>query len=466
MDMPKKTFTVSTRLQKESPLVCYMQKYIEDYNQIYRYAWQVYTSERYSFSTDSKFRTHLCEKYGILGRTANSVIRDIKGTIEAYKELKKTELEQLERKIEIKKEQVEEIKLRINQMKPLVAKNVCTPRQLEKYRTEKQSLYFQQNKYNKLKQKREQLKYEMEKNKISLGFGSKALFRKQYFLEENGYSSHSAWYRDYIRQRDKNVYYLGSNNETQGNQMFQMKYHAGTDDFSIQVRKDFGYEKEEKYVMDRIDFKYQKKLLQQICMAYENREQPHALSYRIHREGKKWYLQVMFTIEYKDYETVSTNGVFGLDYNDGFIEVSETDEKGNLIGQCHYDLQYHGTGKKAKTEIEQTISQIVNLAKEKGKSIAIENLNFKQTKAKRTEAKTKRGKSYNRMLHKFDYSRYKNVLANCSHRKKVELIMVNPKYTSKIGKQKYSDRMKLSVHQAASYVIARKGQGYIDTLAG
>ena len=105
------------------------------------------------FSTDSKFRTHLCERYGILGRTANSVIRDIKGTIEAYKELKKTELEQLERKIAIKKEQVEELKLRINQMKPLVAKNLCTLRQLEKYRTEKQSLYFQQNKYNKFKQK-------------------------------------------------------------------------------------------------------------------------------------------------------------------------------------------------------------------------------------------------------------------------------------------------------------------------
>ena len=34
----------------------------------------------------------------------------------------------------------------------------------------------------------------------------------------------------------------------------------------------------------------------------------------------------------------------------------------------------------------------------------------------------------------------------------------------KIGKQKYSKRMKLSVHQAASYVIARKGQGYSDRL--
>lgn len=56
------------------------------------------------------------------------------------------------------------------------------------------------------------------------------------------------------------------------------------------------------------------------------------------------------------------------------------------------------------------------------------------------------------------------MLGNSSHRKKVELILVNPKDTSKIGKQKYSDTRKLSVHQAASYVIARKGQGYRDKL--
>ena len=68
------------------------------------------------------------------------------------------------------------------------------------------------------------------------------------------------------------------------------------------------------------------------------------------------------------------------------------------------------------------------------------------------------------MLHKFDYSRYQTVLENGSHRKKVEVIKANPKNTSKIGKQKYSERMKLSVHQAASYVIARRGQGYQDKL--
>ena len=460
--MPKKTYTVSTRLQIQSPLVVYMKDYMNDYNKMYRYAWQVYTSPTYAFATDSKFRTHLCETFGILGRTANSIIRGMKGTIEAYWELQKTEVQQLERKIEKNEAKVKQLETDMNQLKPKITKNEATKQELEKYRAKKQSLYFQKNKLNQRKQQKQNLTYRIKHHQISVGFGGKSFFRKQYFLRENQYHTHQSWYEDYKKQRDKNVSYLGSNNETQGNQMFQMTYNKDTDDFIIQVRKDFGYDKEEKYILDKVKFKYQKEILKQICMAYEQKERPSALSYRVHREGKKWYLQVMFTIEYRDYETTSVNGVLGLDYNDGFIELSETDEKGNLIGLYHYDLHYHGTGNKAKTEIEQVISQIVTKAKEKGKSIVIEQLDFKKTKAQQTKGKIQKGKEYNRMLHQFDYSRYQTVLEYGSHRKKVELIKVNPKNTSKIGKQKYKDRMKLSVHQAASYVIARRGQGYQD----
>ena len=244
VNMPKKTYTVSTRLQKNSPLICYMEDYITEYNQIYRYAWQVYTSKTYSFATDSKFRTHLCEKFGILGRTANSILRDIKGTIEAYLELKKTELQQLERKIEKKQEQVKDLKTVINGLKPKIANNTSTKKQFEKYRIAKQRLYSQQNKLNKMKQQRENVTYQLKEKKISLGFGSKAFFGKQYFLEENGYRSHSGWYHAYEKERDKNVYYLGSNNEKQGNQMFQMSYVEHTDNFAIQVLKEFGHDKE------------------------------------------------------------------------------------------------------------------------------------------------------------------------------------------------------------------------------
>ena len=460
--MPSKTFTVSTRLSKDSELVRYAEQSITEYSKIYRYAWHFYINNQNIKRSD--LRNHLVSKFGILGRTANSIAFDIDGRLKSYIELKKTELNQLEIKILKKEEKVTNLIAIINSLKPVVVNNITSSQQLKKYKSAKQSLYYQKNKLNKMRQSKANFEYEITNNIYKLGFGSKHIFDNQYRLEENGFKSHQGWYNDYVKQRDKNIFYLGSNNETQGNQLFQMSYNQDTDDFTIKVRKDFGFDKDAKYLIDTVDFKYQKDLLKQICLAYRNKTFSTALSYRIHRMNNKWYLQVLFTIEYENYETTNQFGTIGLDYNDGFIELSETDEKGNLVKQKHYDLTYHGTGNKAKTEIEQTISNIVNYAKSKGKDISIENLNFKRTKAYQSKAKGKLGKKYNRMLHKLDYSRYKDTLDNCCHRRKVNLIKVNPRNTSKIGKQKYSDRMKLSAHQAASFVIARKGQGFVDKL--
>ena len=75
----------------------------------------------------------------------------------------------------------------------------------------------------------------------------------------------------------------------------------------------------------------------------------------------------------------------------------------------------------------------------------------------------KKGKrTYNKMLHLLDYGRYKQLCIDYSATYGVKLILVNPAYTSKIGKQKYMKPLKLSVHKAAAYVIARRGQGYTD----
>ena len=90
-----------------------------------------------------------------------------------------------------------------------------------------------------------------------------------------------------------------------------------------------------------------------------------------------------------------------------------------------YNLQYHGCGSRAKHEIEQVINKIVKYATKTGKDIAIEDLNFKKTKAKQLTSNNPNTKNYNNMLHKFDYSRYKTTLDNCCHRRKVNLIMVN-----------------------------------------
>ena len=160
-----------------------------------------------------------------------------------------------------------------------------------------------------------------------------------------------------------------------------------------------------------------------------------------------------------DIRTKIIYGAIGLDYNDGFIEKSETDPFGNLICQEHIPLNHHGTGNKAESEIQQKIAALVKEALAKKKPIIAEDLNFKKTKAK---TQTGFNKQYNKMVHAFDYSRYKDLLSNAAFRNNVELIYINPAYTSAVGISKYQDKKKLNRHQAASYVIARKGQNYID----
>ncbi|UKI50495.1 MAG: hypothetical protein L6U99_03485 [Clostridium sp.] len=55
------------------------------------------------------------------------------------------------------------------------------------------------------------------------------------------------------------------------------------------------------------------------------------LSYRIYRINNKWYLQVIITTVVEKYITRKEYGVIGLDFNNGFISFSETNETGNLI---------------------------------------------------------------------------------------------------------------------------------------
>ena len=126
----------------------------------------------------------------------------------------------------------------------------------------------------------------------------------------------------------------------------------------------------------------------------------------------------------------------------------------------HYPLKYHGGGNKAENEMLNTINQIVKYAHSVGKDISIENLNFNNTKAKSISSNNKYEKTYNRMIHTLDYSRYIFRLENKCHKSKVSLNKVEAFYTSKIGYEKYSKERKMTIHQAASFVIARRYQGF------
>lgn len=471
--MASREITIETRLQLNNPVTDYITAYVTDYSKYKRMIWQEMTDSNHNnrFKSLAEYKNYLRNTYNLLGRTVNSLVFEVQGIMNSYMELKKTELDALFIKIKKKEQRISKIKKDLDQLNIAISKNIAMETNLPRYKSKKQSLYYQQNKLNKMKQKADYLQYQINNRIYSMCFGSKSMFSKQYRLKENRFKSHTSWYNAFVKSRDKNILYVGSSNETCGNQMFQMTYNSDTDKFTIKIRKENKYckNKDDKcVVLDNIDFRYRKEELKTIIKAYDDKADIKTpLTYRFHRERNKWYLQVIFSVEYDsdyDYRTTSKYGTIGLDYNDGFIELTETDKSGNPIKQIRYDLIYHGTGNKAKTEIQQVVSKIVNYAEQHCKNVVIENLDFKYTKALQEKSTKFKGKNYNRMLHIFDYSRYKDTLKNACFNHRVCLKVINPKNTSKIGKQKYAISRKMTVHQAASLVIARKGQGFNDTI--
>ena len=99
--MPKRQVTIETRLNKNFSVFSYLNDYVTKYNRIKRKMWHEMTAGNYSkrFKSLAEYKKYCREHYSLLGRTVNSLVFEIQGTMLAYMELKKTELKTLEIKI-------------------------------------------------------------------------------------------------------------------------------------------------------------------------------------------------------------------------------------------------------------------------------------------------------------------------------------------------------------------------------
>ena len=444
----ERVFTLQIRLSKSD--IIYYEDYISVYSQICR---RIYQDMRHRNSCDSKYVSTLMKQYNVTKRTVNSAVKQMRGRINALIALQKVNIADYQTKIKSCSCKVDKLTIKINRLKLLVIKNPNDKKLVLKYHNLKSMRYTLQNKINKLRIKTEN--YERDDiNNINICFGSRKLFKAQFNLSDNGFKSHEGWLNAFRKARDCQVYYVGSSDETCGNQMFQMVYDKLSDSFILKIRKELAYsaDKENKYLYITVNFKHRQELLKHML------ELNQAMSYYILHRDNKWYVTVSFRAAMQ-VRTDMHNGCVGLDFNSGFISLSETDRYGNLAKTVNLKLNYHGTGNKAKTEMRYIVNRVVSYTLLRHKALVIEGLSFKSKKAG-TLAKS--NKSYNKMIHALDYSRYKQYCNDCAIVYGVMLIEVNPAYTSVIGKNKYGKGKKLCVHNAAAYVIARRGQGYTD----
>ena len=384
----------------------------------------------------------LQEKFSVTARTASSAIYEIEEIISSALALIPLNIEKLETKIEGKIKLIEKKK---KEMAKIHAARKTNTKRLGKL---KFHIYNIHNSINRIKQKIENLERQLNEKKPNICIGTKKLARNDM--------------KTFKQHRDSQINYIGRACEKQGNVNFQMQYVKKGNFFLMKVRRDFGKWKgdrtPERFAYGKCHFKYGGRQLRD---ALRNNASPVTVS--VIRRDNRYYLFVTVAVSYESSAIVTRkeHGVIGIDFNKGFINICETDEKGNIVNVEKIKYPFGKAGS-TNAGLADVISKVSKKAVKTGKAIVAEDLSFERKKRKTKKAVTPTEKERMRMLHSLPYSRYAQILENITFNRRIELIKVNPAYTSRTAEQKFCNKMKLNIHNGAAYVIARKGMGIKD----
>jgi len=184
---------------------------------------------------------------------------------------------------------------------------------------------------------------------------------------------------------------------------------------------------------------------------------------RLKLRNGKIYAQFSKEEEFPDVTVTKDNGVIGIDINayPFHLALVHTAKDGNLekYEQISLDKLLEGSSEKREYLSWQVAHQVVEIAKRERKAIVVENLE--------NLPKGKRGDGLPKLRQKLQKWIYKGVLQKIeivARRNGIQVIKVNPAYTSIIGKLKYAPLYNIDKDTAGAYVIARRGIGFKERL--
>ena len=396
-------------------------------------------------------KSEYIDKHGIPARMFNAVRITLEGKVSAVRESQLLQLDSLRRRVSREGKQVDK------------AEKECQWRQVHGKRRRLANLKF----------RLAGLEADIAAGRVRLCFGSKKLWRKQHHLEQNGYASHEEWQQDWRDVRSNEFFVLGSRDETAGCQLCVASVNDdGTltlrlrmpDSLAGLARQVPGGSKRAVCLLDTMKVLaalgsnteyavYRRKHGEQEARATRFGQ---AISYRFKRDAKGW--RVFATTELPEVEitTDRRRGAIGVDLNVDHLAVAETDASGNYVKAWRVPLVTYGKSHhQAEALIGDAVSGVVGYARGVGKPLVIERLDFRQKKAV-LEGESRR---YSRMLSSFSYGKVKAYFLSRGYREGVEIVAVNPAYSSVVGRVKFMERYGLTVHQAAALVLARRYLG-------
>ena len=416
-------FTVTTELKLNREYNQLIGKYISDYIEIFNKIQRLtfhriknYYIKNGKITLEDRNIIHaqLKEEFNLTSRAIDAILSNMLGRFESIKELKEFERKSLERKISTLEKDLTKLKDE-RTLQRINLNNNSKNFNFTKYRNLKIKIYWKQNRLNTKKQKLKILEKEIETGKYKVCFGTKKLLQKDY--------------KEFVKKRDSEIYFLGrAGDRSCCNNNFQVEYNSKINQFYFKIRKEIDLE-DDKFVYGQFNFnnKNYTNLLKNLLRTKES-----ALTYRIKVKDNKVLLQIIYNFEHnKDLcVTRSSYGVVGVDFNKGFVSVSETDKYGNLINTFNIDYQY-SKGNQTTNDFQYIATKLKDYCLNTGKDLVIEKLNFTK---KKDNLISKRGKKYNKMLSTLAYSKFDSIITSKCAKNRIFLHKVNPAWTSWIAK--------------------------------
>lgn len=400
--------------------------YFDDYSKLFNFLVRRtvhHLRHKLNGEPEPKYRTSLLLEFGITNRMVKSIVVTAKNQLKLLKESSYYQYSRLYKRKRSLQRKIDKLKLSLNS-------NRLKRRKLAKVR-----LFWTQMKLNKVNQL------------ISNGLKPNLTFGTKHLLQTNK--------KKFLVKRDNQVIYMGSKHDTCGNQQFQIKFNSMRNRFEYKLRLDNKWASgTNKYIFGSFALKNKEakaNILNTLSTKLSN-----PLTYRIIKRDGTLYLQILYRREAPNI-TQSTNGVLGVDFNKGFISVSEINQNGKLQSLTRYNYLHKGKSTKTKTSMLDLVSKLVAQAVNVGKDIVIEDLVSLDLNKKQNKTTSK---NYNHMINSLKFGLFKRCLLSKAAKEGVSVHTVNPYNTSNIAKKSYTNKMKLNVHDAASYVIARRFYQY------
>ena len=215
--------------------------------------------------------------------------------------------------------------------------------------------------------KLEKLENDFNDGIVRICFGSKDLFHKQFNLEENDITF-DQWKKEWEEKRTAQFTFIGSKDETFGNQ-------SCTYDLENNLRMRVFSKDEEVFgtyvTLKNVEFGYGQENIDQAkvpSLGYTKGKMNQvkyykALTWKFVRKNHNWYAYVTVDVDLPHIISLKNNGITSIDFNYGFLAVSDVDRYGNLVNTFQVPYRStHCTSEQTQQSLSKALKIVIQYA--------------------------------------------------------------------------------------------------------